>query len=143
MALIRHKIAYSDVFEQGAKIVGKPIMWVPLSTTPKKTGGKRMTPERFNANIGDLFTFRRGGKNPLLMAKMRIPKREAEAGPPYKIRLSALQRGSQAGRGVVVTVPVFTGVRLVNIKKKFNVTAAVEAAIADLPQLYLKNLKVD
>lgn len=142
-ALIYHAIPYSEVFESGATIRGKPFMWVPLSSTPKKVGRQRMTAERFATSVGDLFTLRRGNKPPLLVARMRISKREAQAGPPYKIRLSALSRGSQQGRGVVVSVPVFVGVSTVTIRKKFNVRAAVAAAVDDLPQLYLRFLKVD
>lgn len=141
-ALIYHAVPYSEVFETGATIRGKPMLWVPLSTTPKKIGGRRMTAERFATSVGDLITLRRGNRT-FLAARMRVSKREADAGPPYKIRLSALSRASQQGRGSIVTVPVFVGVDTVKIGKKFNVRAAIESAVNDLPELYLKFLKVD
>ncbi len=140
---IYHAIPYADVFEDGATVRGKPKLWLPLTTTPKKKDRKKLTPERFATEIGDLYTMNRPGKNPLLVARMRVSEAEARRGPPYKVRLSALIRGGQQGAGVVVSVPVFVGISSVNIAKKFNIRQAIEDAADDLPRLYLDNLKVE
>ncbi|MES2845641.1 MAG: DUF6441 family protein [Pseudomonadota bacterium] len=142
-AHIYHAIPYAHVFEDGASIAGKPYLWIPLASTPKKLGRKKLTPERFEAEIGQLFTLRRPGKNPLLVARMRVPIAEAKKGPPYRVRMSALKRGGQAGGGSYVTVPIFVGIKVVNIAKKFAIRQAVQEAADDLPRLYLENLKVE
>ena len=51
-AQIFHKIPYAGVFEEGAAIRGRPRMWVPLPSTPKRSGRYRMTPERYQKEVG-------------------------------------------------------------------------------------------
>jgi hypothetical protein len=142
-AAIYHKIPYAAVFEEGATIRGKPMLWVPMSHTPKKLARRKLTPEVFATSVGDLFSFKKGGRV-FLSARMKVSRAEAQRGAPYKVRISALRRGAVgSAKGVVVSVPLFSGIDTVNIRKKFNVTKAVEDAAAKLPQYYNQFLKVD
>jgi len=141
-AAIYHKIPYADVFESGATVRGKPTLWVPLSSSPKKVNRKRMTPENFIAGVAPLFPLPNKGGKKILAAQMSVSKTAAARGAPYKPTLAALRRGA-AGAGITVAVPIFVGIDTVKIQKKFNVTKAVEDAAAQLPQLYLRFLKAD
>lgn len=138
-AVIHHKIPYADVFESGATVRGKPKLWIPLSTTPKKVNRKTMTPENFTAAIGPLFPIKAKNGVEVLAAKMTVGKATLKAGPPYKVRPQMLRKGA-AGQGITVAVPLFTGVDTIRIPKKFNITEIVQKARDDLPNLYLKSL---
>lgn len=142
-AHIYHKIPYAEVFETGATIQGNPLMWLPMRGLPTKLARKKLTPERFATEIGDLTSLNRPGQRPLLMASMRVSEAEAKRGAPYKIRMSALIRGATRGTGTVVQVPVFVGVDTVKVGRKFDVYKLIKEAAAELPDLYLKHLKVD
>lgn len=141
-AVIHHKIPYADVFESGATVRGKPKLWVPLSSTPKKVKNKKMSPEVFSEQIGSLFPITSRNGVELLAAKMTVGKATLKAGPPYKVRIPMLRKGA-AGQGITVAVPIFAGIDTVKIKKKFNITEVVEKARADLPRLYLQYLNPD
>lgn len=149
VAHVYHKIPYAGVFEEGAEIGGSPYLWVPMRNTPKKMARKRLTPERFASGVGDLVSMRSKKGRPMLGARMAVSKAAKAKGPPYKITLSALHRGSQGGTTAsgrkrhFVTVPLFIGVKKVSVPKKFGVSAAVKRAAKRLPELYLKHLKVD
>ena len=134
-----HKIAYAGIFEEGGTIPGSPMLWIPLPSAPKKVGGKRMTPARFVDQMGPLFAVRSRSGKPMLAARAAIPKAEARRGPPYKVTPSRLKRGP-AARTTAVMVPMFIGQEKVDIPKKFGVAAAMEAAAARLPGLYLSQL---
>lgn len=137
-ALIYSKIPYSEIFEEGAEISGKPFLWIPLSNVPVLAGGRRMTPKQFTEKIGVLYTIRRPGKPPMLGAVVRLsPKAKS-------VSLRALKRGrNPGGRGSVRIVPMFVGVPMVKIEKKIDVASQVRRAADLLPTLYLKNLKAD
>lgn len=141
-AAIYHKIPYADVFESGATVRGKPTLWVPFSTTPKRVNRKRMTPQNFVAGVAPLFPLPNKGGTKILAAQMAVSKSAAKRGPPYKPTLAGLRRGA-AGQGITVAVPIFVGIDTINIRKKFGVTKAVDDAAAKLPQLYLRFLKAD
>jgi hypothetical protein len=111
-AHIRHKIPYAGVFEEGATIPGRPLLWLPLPTVPVGPGGRRLTPKKFIAQGNQLVSVKRPGKRPLLVGKV----------------------GDKS-------VPLFFGIPTVTIRKKFDVVAAVRRAAARLGEFYLKNLK--
>jgi len=139
-AHIWHKIPYAAVFDEGETIRGRPSLFVPLPGTPKKIARKKMTAGLFAQKIGPLFPLPTKGTRPLLAANMAVSKAAAKRGAPFKPSLPALRRGA-AGQGIIRAVPLFIGLDKVRIPKKFNVTGAVEKAAANLPELYLKNLK--
>jgi len=134
-----HKITYASIFEEGGRIAGRPLLWVPLSSTPKKVGRYGMTPKRFQERFGRLFSVN-SGRKPLLMAPVRVTAANARRGPPYRVTANALRRGA-AGEGIIRAAPVFVGVRSVDMKKKINVYGALDAAADRLPALYLKHLE--
>lgn len=57
---IRHRVFFWRVFEYGAKILGQPLLWIPLPWNPNKVRARDFP--------GKLFRVDREGKNPLLMA---------------------------------------------------------------------------
>lgn len=139
-AWLYHTIPYAGVFEEGATIRGRPRLWVPLSSTPKLGGRKRLTPQNFARDYGKLVPMTRA-RAPLLGAAIGLTASAARKGPPYKVTKAALRRGA-SGSGVIRTVPVFAGVDTVTIRKKFDLRREFEAAADQLPKLYLDNLKV-
>jgi Family of unknown function (DUF6441) len=72
-ALIYHKVPYAQVFEEGAGIHGKPLLWLPLPNAPFGAGGRRVPAAKFQQQVGmPLYTTRRPGKPPMLGANVRM-----------------------------------------------------------------------
>lgn len=144
-----HKVGYAGVFAEGEEITGNPMLWLPLPWAPKKLARKKLTPERFAAGVGDLVSMRSRSGRPMLGARMAVSKAAKRKGPPYKVTISALNRGSQGGATAsgrvrnIVTVPLFLGIERVKIGRKFDVQGAVDDIAARLPEMYLKHLRVD
>lgn len=131
---IHHNIPYADVFEFGATIHGKPLLWIPLSNVPKKIGGKRMTPQEFSQSVGPLQAINPPGRPPMLVAKYSSRNRA-------KISLAGLRRGAGAAGGGQ-SVPVFVGVPLVRIRKRFNLRSVFRAAAAQISSVWDDKFKV-
>ena len=140
-ALIYHKVPYAEVFEHGAVIHGKPLLWLPLPNAPFGAGGRRIPPSKFRQQIGTpLYTIRQPGKPPMLGANVRMTK--ARSGKA--LSLAALRRGrNPGGRGTVQLVPLYVGIDAVTLKKRFAILDAVRQAAARLPDLYLKHFRDD
>jgi hypothetical protein len=138
-ALVYHKIQYAHVFEEGAIIHGKPLLWLPLPNAPLGRGGRRISPAQFQQQVGmPLYTIRRPGKPPMLGANVRMTN--ARAGKP--ISLALLRRGrNPGGRGIVRLVPLYVGVEVATITKRFAIIDAIRHAAAMLPELYLKHFR--
>ena len=63
----------------------------------------------------------------------------ARAGKAISLRL--LRRGrNPGGRGAVRLVPLYVGVEVASIDKRFAILDAVRRAAAQLPELYLKHI---
>ena len=137
-ALIYHKIPYAGVFEEGATIRGKPRLWLPLPSTPRKYGRYRLTPERYAREIGPLQYVKRPGKAPLLFAKVK----SAKSGKPGKPSLSRLKAGAR-GQGETTSVPVFVGIDSVSIRKRLDISGIVRKARDRLADFYAENLRSD
>lgn len=137
-ALIYHKIPYAGVFEEGATIRGKPRLWLPLPSTPRKYGRYRLTPERYAREIGPLQYVKRPGKSPLLFAKIK----SAKSGKPGKPSLSRLKAGAR-GQGKTTSVPVFVGLDSVSIRKRLDISGIVRKARDRLADFYAENLRSD
>lgn len=140
-ALIYHKVPYAEVFEHGAVIHGKPLLWLALPNAPFGGGGHRISPGEFRQKVGSpLYTIRRPGKPPMLGAHVRVTN--ARAGKA--ISLSLLRRGrNPGGKGAVRLVPLYVGIDVASIPKRFAVLAAIERAARRLPELYLKHFRDD
>ncbi len=138
-ALIYHKIYYAQVFEEGAIIHGKPLFWLPLPNAPLGRAGRRIPAGQFQQQVGmPLYTIRRPGKPPMLGASVRMT--DGRAGKP--ISLALLRRGrNPGGRGTVHLVPLYVGVEVATIAKRFAIIDAIRQAAARLPELYLKHFR--
>lgn len=139
-AWIYHKIHYAGVFESGARVAGKPLLWLPLPGAPKKLGGKKTTPQNFNRFVGPLFALK-NSRVPLLAANVGLSESQAKR-KKVKISLAGLKRGV-SGEGSKRAVPMFVGVSAINIRKKFSIIAICKAAAAKLPGLYARYFKDD
>jgi hypothetical protein len=137
-AMVRHKIDYADIFETGGIIHGDPTLWLPLPTTPKRIGRKRVTPSLYISQIGPLFPIRRPGKPPLLAARMGVSARAKKSGSFGKVTNAKLRKGA-SGSGPKVAVPLFVGIRQVDIKQKFHLRAITKANAAKLAAYYYRN----
>jgi len=142
-AVVRHKIPYAGVFEDGAVIDGKPYLWLPLGNLPGE-----LTAANFQKKVGQpLRTIRRPGKPPLLAAVIRATdKRLASKG----LSLSLLKRGANIsvsngkvsrGRGTIHIIPSFVGVPTVAISKKFDIRGVIAKVQSQLPALLIKNIQ--
>lgn len=144
-AFIFHKIAYAGVFETGAHIVGRPMLWIPLKTTPLKGIGRgRTTPEMLRKKGLKLFQIKRPGHDPLLAAK--LPAFDPSARRKQRLSISRV-RGAILGKGkaqgaATQAIPLFVGKTSVTIKKKFDIAGAVSRERGLLPVYYVQNLKV-
>jgi len=135
-----HKAGYAGVFEEGpTTISGKPLLWIPLSTTPKRVGNKRMTPALYVRTIGPLITIRRPGLPPLLAGKIATNRR-GQANKS-KVTLSALRRSGQAK--ATRLQPLFVGVPQVTIPDKFDVAEIAKRISGRIAELYFRNLRTD
>lgn len=145
---VYHKIPYAGIFEEGGRIHGKPMLWVPLSNIPPRIGARRMTPYNFTKEIGPLHSRKRGSAGPPLLFAYVRGKRV----PKGKISLSALRAGSALARlGVrsrrggfggagVVSVPVFIGLSEVHLRKRFHLRVIYEQGRKMIPATYAKHL---
>lgn len=134
-----HKAGYAGVFEEGpTKIAGKPLLWMPLGTTPKRIGQKRLTPQEYVRSVGPLFTINRPGLPPLLAGQIAINRRGQRN--RSKVTLTALRRG---GKGAASRLqPLFVGIPQVNIPDKFEIKEVAQRIAGRLPELYFKHLRV-
>ncbi|MEJ6845083.1 DUF6441 family protein [Sinorhizobium fredii] len=138
-ALIYHKIPYADIFESGGTIAGKPQLWLPLTSTPKKIGRNRMSAERFSQEIGPLRLVKHSGRKPLLFAKMAVTEKQATAGDVGKVTLAKLRKGA-AGSGVIRAVPLFVGVDSVKIRDRFSINEIVDRAAGRMGEVFVQKL---
>lgn len=137
-ALVYDKIPYADIFETGGTIQGKPTLWLPLPTTPKKIGRQRITPALYIRQIGPLFPIKRPGKATLLAANIGVSARQKASGKPGKITNAKLRKGA-SGSGPRQAVPLFIGIDKVDIKQKFHLRAITRVNAARLASLYYRN----
>jgi len=143
-ALIFHKIPYADVFESGATIRGKPQLWLPLDTTPKKIGAKKMTADLFAHEIGPLTLIKPPGKKPLLAAEISATKTQIRKGFFGKVTLARLRKGSgkietrTQGR---MLVPLFVGVDSVKIRDRFSINEIVDRAVARMGEVFARKFE--
>lgn len=142
-----HKIQYAGIFEEGGTIRGDPMLWLPLTGTPRFIGRQRMTPERYAQSVGDLVSLPSKSGTPLLGARVRLSGSRlasARQGETPKLSLALLRRqGNYGGRGVLWTVPLFFGIPTANIRDKFSIREVCERVSGRLPALFAANFKDD
>lgn len=128
--IVYHKISYAGIFQEGGTIAGRPLLWLPIEAN--LPGGQKWTPAKFVQQVGPLRSVRNAGGRPLLVGQVGIGSTGA---------VLPRQRGRSARQSRSSWRPVFVGIDVVEIAKRFNVTEAVEAANARLPGYYEANLK--
>ena len=132
-----HKIPYFNVFEQGATIAGKPMLWLPLPTVPLNSrGGRPLTPEQYVNRIGPLASIRGAGGKPILVGKASRGSIAFASDRLVRLKKKAVRTGTIRG----VNVPLYIGIDSVTIGKRFNVTEIVKEARDQLGQIYLKHI---
>lgn len=138
-AFIHHNIGYAGVFEYGATISGKPMLWLPLKNAPKRIGRSRITPRLYRSRFGELVSLKSKSGRPLLGARVRVTANQAKQKRP-RVAQSRLSAGA-GGTGVLRTIPLFVGVRQVTLKPKFSIRKICQAARDELPRLYFQNFR--
>lgn len=138
-AFVHHRIGYADVFETGATIKGKPLLWLPLTSSRFGGGGgrfgKRITPGEFARRFGDLISINRPGKPPLLAA--RVAGRVGRAARRIK---KVTRRGvEKAGAGDQL-VPVFVGIEAAKMPRRFNLRSIYKQAANNLSRYFAGRL---
>jgi hypothetical protein len=127
---VSDSIPYASVFEKGATITGRPLLWLPLPSCPAKIAGKHATPKAYRANIGPLrYMVARGV--PFLVGK-------AAATGVQSARTWGAHGIPRASANA--EVPLFVGLSSVTIGKKFDVLGAVERAYAELSRNFSAGL---
>lgn len=143
----QHRIGYANVFERGARIGGRPLLWIPLPSAPKRINGRPTTAGAFVRAVGPLHSINRPGRPPLLAGyAMRAPS----GGPISVASLRTGQRNSRRRQARSafggrlgkrpVSVPLFVGLSAVKIRDRLNVMRIYEQGRRDLPNLYAKRL---
>jgi hypothetical protein len=138
-AVVRSKADYMGIFETGGTIMGNPLLWLPLASTPKRIGRKKMTAGLYAKQIGPLYPIERPGKAPLLAGSIASNRRGQGKAGAGKVTLSALRRGN-AGKSAHL-VPLFVGVPAATIGRKTDIRGIAEAAAGRLPALVIAKLR--
>lgn len=144
---------YANIFAHGGTISAKGggLLWIPLPTAPRITGGRRLTPAIYNDEIGPLVRMRRT-RRPILAGHslQAIRGRQATVAQMRTgARNAALRKNSESsvpnrfvgrkGRRTVL-VPMFVGVSSVTIDKRVDIDGVFRRWNARLPDLYAKRL---
>lgn len=131
----RHRIGFANIFERGGTIRGKPLLWLPLPTAPKKIGGKRTSAGLYVRAVGPLVSINRPGKPPLLAGQAA-----RRTGRTSLASLRTGARRSAAGRRTVL-VPLFVGIRQAQIGRRLNVSPIYDRVRDQLGEMYLRNFQ--
>lgn len=122
---------YANIFARGGTITGKPLLWIPLPTAPRRIKGQAPTPKLYIAEIGPLVSLR-GTRRPILAG------RAARAVEGRRATVSQLKTGARRqsiGRKTEI-VPIFVGVRSVKIPKLVEMGPIFARVQAELPKLF-------
>lgn len=141
-------LEYGEVFENGARIPGRPFLWRPMSNLPSRIGRGRPTPRELSLKGVKLFGLELNGK-PFLAANVRVPK-ESKSTPLTSVTLGQLRKGSRDRKkkaygkapDVLKAVPLFYGMRSVTLRKRTSLTEIAEGERARLGAYYSGALKV-
>lgn len=133
---------YANIFAHGGTIHAKGgLLWIPLPTAPRLTGGRHLTPAIYAAEIGPLVSLR-GARRPILAGQSLrsvVGRRASVAQLKTGARNAAARRAGAKGRRTVL-VPVFVGVTSVHIEKRVNIDGIFARVNAKLPELYAARL---
>lgn len=160
-----HSYNIANVFERGANIAGRPLLWIPLPTAPNSVKGKATTPARLIAAGVRLHKITRGGRTFLIGNIIRpgpkaFKKRSLVKLPRGRffiqsgqvtlaqllnaqrnIRRVQIKRAFGAPTGLqTVSLPLFVGIQSIEIKRRLNISAIYDQGRSELPKLYSKRL---
>lgn len=143
----QHRLNFANVFERGGRIAGKPLLWVPLPSAPKRIDGERTTARLYVLKIGPLHSINRPGRPPLL-AGYAMRGNTGRAFTPGQLRTGQRNARRNQARAAFggrrgkrpVSVPLFVGLRAAQIRDRLNVSAVYDRGRADLPRFYFKHL---
>lgn len=137
-----HKIPYSGIFETGGRISGSPMLWLPLPNVPRLGRSKGSARGLIDQGV-KLFTIKIRGE-PYLAANVRMKK---GATFPDKLSVAQLRAGNRKlnkksrQTQFLKAVPLFHGLRSVNIRRRFNIAALANSERAALPGYYAANVE--
>jgi hypothetical protein len=138
--LIYSRINFGVVFERGATVPGNPTLWIPLQTTPKKLGGKRLTAKVFHEQIGHLFKTKIDGRD-YLAARIAVSKRQT-TGPLPLLSAAMLKNRAKPKAGQRTRlIPMFVGKSSTTIQKRLHIGEITQAAAARLGEYYAAAIK--
>lgn len=135
-----HRSLYGGVFEYGATIEGKPLLWLPFSNIPPKLGSQKISPSLLISKGINLVSLRSKKGTPLLGAP--VPVRKWGDDVDGDISWSQIKAGRNTS-GPFRTIPLFHGQRQVTVGKKFDVTGEAEKARRAVPSIFTKHFKDD
>jgi hypothetical protein len=133
-AWVFHKIPYAGVFEEGAKISGKPMLWIPFPNVATRIGGQKMTPRLFVQRIGPLHSIKSHGKPPILASYISAGA-DTKKLTTAKLR-AGVRRKNSKGSKAVKSVPVFFGVSTVTLRARFGLQEVFREARQALKGFY-------
>ena len=122
---------FLGVFEVGAQIGGKPLLWLPLKDIPQKIGGRAMRPALFRANFGPLVSAK-NSPIPLLLGQIAVGA--AGYTPATKKTVYRFRRAKTAAHKA--WVPCFIGITAVQLHKRLQFLEILDAAQQALPERY-------
>ena len=129
---------YANIFARGGTIHGKPLLWLPLPTAPRRIAGKRPTPALFVKEIGPLVPLR-GTHGPPLLAGQSLRAITGRNASVAQLKTGARNAHARAAGGKgrqTVTVPMFIGLPSVRIPRKLNMDAIFNRVQMQLPKLF-------
>lgn len=133
-----HKIPYFNVFETGASISGKPLMWLPLPNVPRGSrGNSQLSPKAYVQAFGPLVGGTSKSGTPILLGKITTARVTRASATSVRLR----KPRKKGGKLPQVNVPLFVGVPTINIRKRFNVTEIIREGRAQLAAAFARNLK--
>lgn len=133
-AVAYHKVDFSEVFETGARIGGKPYLWVPIKDKRTRVGRKQLRLKDFLARGERLVMVKRAGKPPLLMGRplsgMPRPRRAADRDTYERYQAGGL-------------VPLFVGLSVVDIDKKLSIYQMIGQEAGRIAARYVEALDAE
>lgn len=126
--LLHHRIGIASVFESGAKIQGKPLLWLPIEANLPPG---RWTPRKYVQRMGPLKSINVPGRKPMLV---RAKPLRRDAASKRRLERAGLSTSEKS-------VPLFVGVDAVSIRKRFRLIDITKRAASRLSEFYSKNLK--
>jgi hypothetical protein len=143
-----HLLWFANVFERGARIAGKPLLWLPLPTAPL-ISGRPMTVKQYVRMIGPVRSIVVAGKPPMLggyalggvssAGKLTLGKLRSGSA---LARLGVRDGRSARGRQLQV-VPLFVGVNVVQLRKRYDIAGVADQARERLGEFYYRRLRAE